>query len=174
MLIFALLSPSPSEFTAQTPLFSPADNPPPECHTFFRGYSFVSPSVIFSADNVIGQECLESRRVCGHGEGDGDGPHSFIVSVSACCPASPPRSSPSTSWTFPPRVFSERVPSQFAASASGSATDANTPSKLCPNGSRTKHDGRWEGVRKRRRGRVNEGVNVRSSTPHWSDPLIRL
>uniref|UniRef100_A0A183CHC8 non-specific serine/threonine protein kinase n=1 Tax=Globodera pallida TaxID=36090 RepID=A0A183CHC8_GLOPA len=49
-----------AEFTAQTPLFSPADKPPAECHTFFRGYSFVSPSVIFASDNVIGQECLEA------------------------------------------------------------------------------------------------------------------
>ncbi|KAL3098375.1 hypothetical protein niasHT_022739 [Heterodera trifolii] len=49
-----------AEFTAQTPLFSPADKPPPEFHTFFSGYSFVSPSVIFASDNVIGQECLES------------------------------------------------------------------------------------------------------------------
>uniref|UniRef100_A0A1I8B3A1 non-specific serine/threonine protein kinase n=1 Tax=Meloidogyne hapla TaxID=6305 RepID=A0A1I8B3A1_MELHA len=48
-----------SEFTAQTPLFSPAEKPSPEFHKFFRGYSFVSPSVIFSNDNVIGQECLE-------------------------------------------------------------------------------------------------------------------
>nr|CAD2193015.1 unnamed protein product [Meloidogyne enterolobii] len=48
-----------SEFTAQTPLFSPAEKPSQEFHKFFRGYSFVSPSVIFSNDNVIGQECLE-------------------------------------------------------------------------------------------------------------------
>ena len=40
-----------AEFTAQTPLFSPAEKPPPECHQFFRGYSFVSPSVIFTNDN---------------------------------------------------------------------------------------------------------------------------
>uniref|UniRef100_A0A915NCE7 Ribosomal protein S6 kinase n=1 Tax=Meloidogyne javanica TaxID=6303 RepID=A0A915NCE7_MELJA len=50
---------SGEEFTAQTPLFSPAEKPSQEFHRFFRGYSFVSPSVIFSNDNVIGQECLE-------------------------------------------------------------------------------------------------------------------
>uniref|UniRef100_A0A915N3Z4 Ribosomal protein S6 kinase n=1 Tax=Meloidogyne javanica TaxID=6303 RepID=A0A915N3Z4_MELJA len=50
---------SGGEFTAQTPLFSPAEKPSQEFHKFFRGYSFVSPSVIFSNDNVIGQECLE-------------------------------------------------------------------------------------------------------------------
>uniref|UniRef100_A0A0N5AVM8 Ribosomal protein S6 kinase n=1 Tax=Syphacia muris TaxID=451379 RepID=A0A0N5AVM8_9BILA len=45
------------EFTNQMPLYSPADVP---ANTFnlFRGYSFVSPSVIFSNNNVIGEECL--------------------------------------------------------------------------------------------------------------------
>lgn len=47
------------EFTDQTPLFSPAEQPAPECNQFFRGYSFVSPSVIFANDNVIGQEYFD-------------------------------------------------------------------------------------------------------------------
>ncbi|VDN58053.1 unnamed protein product [Dracunculus medinensis] len=45
------------EFTNQVPLYSPADPPMNACN-LFRGYSFVSPSVIFSNNNVIGEECL--------------------------------------------------------------------------------------------------------------------
>ncbi|KAI6207738.1 Ribosomal protein S6 kinase [Aphelenchoides besseyi] len=48
------------EFTCQKPVFTPAD-----CtNTFqsiFRGYSFVSPSVIFSTNNVIGEEGMEEN-----------------------------------------------------------------------------------------------------------------
>ncbi|KAE9555456.1 hypothetical protein FO519_001311 [Halicephalobus sp. NKZ332] len=46
------------EFTNQAPLFSPAESPP-DYKGIFRGYSFVSPSVIFSNNNPIGEESLE-------------------------------------------------------------------------------------------------------------------
>uniref|UniRef100_A0AC34PXN5 Ribosomal protein S6 kinase n=1 Tax=Panagrolaimus sp. JU765 TaxID=591449 RepID=A0AC34PXN5_9BILA len=49
-----------AEFTNQAPLFSPAESPP-DYKGIFRGYSFVSPSVIFANDNVIGQESLEEN-----------------------------------------------------------------------------------------------------------------
>ncbi|KAI1696104.1 protein kinase domain-containing protein [Ditylenchus destructor] len=48
------------EFTNQPPLFSPADGPA-NYHGIFRGYSFVSPSVMFATDNVIGDECLQEN-----------------------------------------------------------------------------------------------------------------
>jgi serine/threonine protein kinase len=46
------------EFTNQVPLFSPVSSPP-DYKGIFRGYSFVSPSVIFSNNNSIGQDTLE-------------------------------------------------------------------------------------------------------------------
>uniref|UniRef100_A0A7E4V8S0 Ribosomal protein S6 kinase n=1 Tax=Panagrellus redivivus TaxID=6233 RepID=A0A7E4V8S0_PANRE len=46
------------EFTNQAPLFSPAGNPA-DYKGIFRGYSFVSPSVIFDHNNPIGAESLE-------------------------------------------------------------------------------------------------------------------
>uniref|UniRef100_A0A0M3HT25 Ribosomal protein S6 kinase n=1 Tax=Ascaris lumbricoides TaxID=6252 RepID=A0A0M3HT25_ASCLU len=46
-----------AEFTNQLPVYSPADTPV-NAFNLFRGYSFVSPSVIFSNNNVIGEECL--------------------------------------------------------------------------------------------------------------------
>ncbi|CAB3410761.1 unnamed protein product [Caenorhabditis bovis] len=46
-----------AEFTSQPPLYSPADSPL-NANTLFRGYSYVSPSVIFANDNVIGEELL--------------------------------------------------------------------------------------------------------------------
>uniref|UniRef100_A0A8R1I6I4 Ribosomal protein S6 kinase n=1 Tax=Caenorhabditis japonica TaxID=281687 RepID=A0A8R1I6I4_CAEJA len=46
-----------AEFTSQPPLYSPAESPL-NANTLFRGYSYVSPSVIFSNDNVIGEELL--------------------------------------------------------------------------------------------------------------------
>ncbi|CAD6184592.1 unnamed protein product [Caenorhabditis auriculariae] len=46
-----------SEFTSQPPLYSPAESPL-NANTLFRGYSYVSPSVIFANDNVIGEELL--------------------------------------------------------------------------------------------------------------------
>lgn len=45
------------EFINQQPLYSPAESPM-DSHTLFRGYSYVSPSVIFANDNVIGEELL--------------------------------------------------------------------------------------------------------------------
>jgi ribosomal protein S6 kinase alpha-5 len=46
------------EFTNQVPLFSPVSSPP-DYKGIFRGYSFVSPSVIFSNNNSVGQDSLE-------------------------------------------------------------------------------------------------------------------
>ncbi|VDK43669.1 unnamed protein product [Anisakis simplex] len=46
-----------AEFTNQLPIYSPADTPR-NAFNLFRGYSFVSPSVIFANNNVIGEECL--------------------------------------------------------------------------------------------------------------------
>jgi hypothetical protein len=40
-----------AEFTNQLPVFSPAERPNTELQGIFRGYSFISPSVIFSNDN---------------------------------------------------------------------------------------------------------------------------
>ncbi|VDK87126.1 unnamed protein product [Onchocerca ochengi] len=45
------------EFTNQMPVYSPAD-PPLDTRNLFRGYSFVSPSVMFANNNIIGEECL--------------------------------------------------------------------------------------------------------------------
>ncbi|VDK83534.1 unnamed protein product [Litomosoides sigmodontis] len=45
------------EFTNQMPVYSPADTPLNTCN-LFRGYSFVSPSVMFANNNIIGEECL--------------------------------------------------------------------------------------------------------------------
>uniref|UniRef100_A0A915PTR6 Ribosomal protein S6 kinase n=1 Tax=Setaria digitata TaxID=48799 RepID=A0A915PTR6_9BILA len=45
------------EFTNQMPVYSPADAPF-DTHNLFRGYSFVSPSVMFANNNIIGEECL--------------------------------------------------------------------------------------------------------------------
>ncbi|UMM12052.1 hypothetical protein L5515_001025 [Caenorhabditis briggsae] len=46
-----------AEFTSQPPLYSPAESPL-NATTLFRGYSYVSPSVIFANDNVIGEELM--------------------------------------------------------------------------------------------------------------------
>lgn len=46
-----------AEFTNQLPVYSPVDTPVDACN-LFRGYSFVSPSVIFANNNIIGEECL--------------------------------------------------------------------------------------------------------------------
>ncbi|EGT54219.1 CBN-RSKN-2 protein [Caenorhabditis brenneri] len=46
-----------AEFTSQPPLYSPAESPL-NANTLFRGYSYVSPSVIFANDNVIGEELM--------------------------------------------------------------------------------------------------------------------
>ncbi|CAI5440239.1 unnamed protein product [Caenorhabditis angaria] len=46
-----------AEFTSQPPLYSPAESPL-NAQTLFRGYSYVSPSVIFATDNVIGEEIM--------------------------------------------------------------------------------------------------------------------
>ena len=40
-----------NEFTNQLPVFSPAEPPNTELQKIFRGYSFISPSVIFASDN---------------------------------------------------------------------------------------------------------------------------
>lgn len=58
-----------AEFTNQAPLYSPAETPL-NANTLFRvrflpcshpqGYSYVSPSVIFANNNVIGEECMAS------------------------------------------------------------------------------------------------------------------
>ncbi|KAK6105622.1 Protein kinase domain family protein [Brugia pahangi] len=45
------------EFTNQMPVYSPADTPL-DTRNLFRGYSFVSPSVMFANNNIIGEECL--------------------------------------------------------------------------------------------------------------------
>ncbi|MCP9264116.1 putative ribosomal protein S6 kinase alpha-2 [Dirofilaria immitis] len=45
------------EFTNQMPVYSPADTPF-DTRSLFRGYSFVSPSVMFANNNIIGEECL--------------------------------------------------------------------------------------------------------------------
>ncbi|VDM52656.1 unnamed protein product [Angiostrongylus costaricensis] len=46
------------EFTNQQPLYSPAESPV-NGNTLFRGYSYISPSVIFSNNNVIGEELMQ-------------------------------------------------------------------------------------------------------------------
>jgi ribosomal protein S6 kinase alpha-5 len=48
------------EFTNQVPIFSPGEAPA-DFRGLFQGYSFVSPSVIFANNNVIGEECLEEN-----------------------------------------------------------------------------------------------------------------
>jgi len=48
------------EFTNQVPLFTPTEAPT-DYKGIFSGYSFVSPSVIFSKDNIIGEEFLEEK-----------------------------------------------------------------------------------------------------------------
>ncbi|KAL6731555.1 hypothetical protein Aduo_002406 [Ancylostoma duodenale] len=47
-----------TEFTNQQPLYSPAESPINE-NTLFRGYSYISPSVIFANNNVIGEELMQ-------------------------------------------------------------------------------------------------------------------
>ncbi|KAF8368295.1 rskn-2 [Pristionchus pacificus] len=46
-----------NEFTNQPPLYSPADAPL-DTNTLFRGYSYISPSVMLANNNVIGEEML--------------------------------------------------------------------------------------------------------------------
>ncbi|CAJ0949131.1 unnamed protein product, partial [Mesorhabditis belari] len=46
------------EFTNQPPLYSPADAPI-NSNQLFRGYSYISPSVMFANNNVIGEELME-------------------------------------------------------------------------------------------------------------------
>uniref|UniRef100_A0A914WQZ9 Ribosomal protein S6 kinase n=1 Tax=Plectus sambesii TaxID=2011161 RepID=A0A914WQZ9_9BILA len=46
------------EFTRQTPVYSPAESPDTSAKKLFRGYSYVSPSVMLSNNNVIGSEYL--------------------------------------------------------------------------------------------------------------------
>ncbi|GMT00693.1 hypothetical protein PENTCL1PPCAC_22867 [Pristionchus entomophagus] len=46
-----------NEFTNQPPLYSPADAPV-DTNTLFRGYSYISPSVMLANNNVIGEEML--------------------------------------------------------------------------------------------------------------------
>ncbi|GMT28673.1 hypothetical protein PFISCL1PPCAC_19970, partial [Pristionchus fissidentatus] len=45
------------EFTNQPPLYSPAEAPI-DTNTLFRGYSYISPSVMLANNNVIGEEML--------------------------------------------------------------------------------------------------------------------
>jgi hypothetical protein len=47
-----------NEFTSQKPVFTPAECPT-SFQSMFRGYSFVSPSVLFTNNNIIGEEILE-------------------------------------------------------------------------------------------------------------------
>ncbi|KJH51815.1 kinase domain protein [Dictyocaulus viviparus] len=47
-----------TEFTNQQPLYSPAESPV-NANTLFRGYSYVSPSVMFTNNNVIGEELMQ-------------------------------------------------------------------------------------------------------------------
>uniref|UniRef100_A0A1I7WFY9 Non-specific serine/threonine protein kinase n=1 Tax=Heterorhabditis bacteriophora TaxID=37862 RepID=A0A1I7WFY9_HETBA len=47
-----------TEFTNQQPLYSPAESPI-NANTLFRGYSYISPSVIFANNNVIGEELMQ-------------------------------------------------------------------------------------------------------------------
>ncbi|VDN07926.1 unnamed protein product [Thelazia callipaeda] len=46
------------EFTNQLPVYSPVDDTPFDTRSLFRGYSFVSPSVMFANNNVIGEQYL--------------------------------------------------------------------------------------------------------------------
>ncbi|KHJ95561.1 kinase domain protein [Oesophagostomum dentatum] len=47
-----------TEFTNQQPLYSPAESPI-NANTLFRGYSYISPSVIFANNNIIGEELMQ-------------------------------------------------------------------------------------------------------------------
>ncbi|KAK6029071.1 kinase domain protein [Ostertagia ostertagi] len=47
-----------TEFTNQPPLYSPAESPV-NGNTLFRGYSYISPSVIFANNNIIGEELMQ-------------------------------------------------------------------------------------------------------------------
>nr|CDJ88720.1 Serine threonine protein kinase-related and Protein kinase domain containing protein [Haemonchus contortus] len=47
-----------TEFTNQQPLYSPAESPV-NGNTLFRGYSYISPSVIFANNNIIGEELMQ-------------------------------------------------------------------------------------------------------------------
>ncbi|CAJ0593935.1 unnamed protein product [Cylicocyclus nassatus] len=47
-----------TEFTTQQPLYSPAESPV-NANTLFRGYSYISPSVIFANNNIIGEELMQ-------------------------------------------------------------------------------------------------------------------
>ncbi|ETN70787.1 kinase domain protein [Necator americanus] len=47
-----------TEFTNQQPLYSPAESPI-NANALFRGYSYISPSVIFANNNIIGEELMQ-------------------------------------------------------------------------------------------------------------------
>ncbi|VDL64046.1 unnamed protein product [Nippostrongylus brasiliensis] len=47
-----------TEFTNQQPLYSPAESPV-NANMLFRGYSYISPSVIFANNNIIGEELMQ-------------------------------------------------------------------------------------------------------------------
>ncbi|CAD5207109.1 unnamed protein product [Bursaphelenchus okinawaensis] len=49
------------EFTAMEPVFTPGDVPDSYNTSMFMGYSYISPSVMYSNNNVIGEENLDSN-----------------------------------------------------------------------------------------------------------------